>query len=176
MKRAPTLSTLVLIVAQGCASTPTPVARAAPRSRAAVRRATTTASAPAPPPPQQRVNATPIAVQARAPEPLEFNITATSDLPPAPASSSQPYARIVESAVAPLRPALAECLRSLGAPAHHLVRLTVDEEGALAPRPPQEFTLRAVDARCLDGVLRAGRVDPPPPRAIPYDLRVDVAE
>lgn len=176
MTRATSLSLVILVFASACATTTTPIPRTARRTRTPSRNQATTDASPPPSTPSQPVNAAPIAVQARAPEPLEFNITATSDLPLAPASTSQPYARIVEAAVAPLRPAIAECMRSLGAPAHHVVRITVDEEGALAPRPPQEFTLRAIDARCLDGVLRAGRVDPPPPRAIPYDLRVDVAE
>ncbi len=164
---------LALALASACASTPTPAARALPRRppRAAAQAPPAT-DAPRP----AAAPTAPIAVRATAPEPLEFNITASSDLPPPPASTSQPYARIIDASVATLRPALAECLRALGAPARHTVRVIVDEEGSLHARPPQEFTLAAPDARCLDGVLRAGRVDPPPPRALPYDLRVDVAE
>lgn len=165
------LALLALTLVAACASTSAHVTRDPPRPRAhrvaPVAPATPRATPPAP---------SPITVHASAPEPLEFNITANSDLPPAPASTAQPYARIVESSLAPLRPALAECLRPLGAPARHTVRITVDEEGALELRPPQEFVLDAPDARCLDGVLRAGRVEPAPPRAIPYDLRVDVAQ
>jgi hypothetical protein len=171
MNRAPPLTLFALTLLGACASTSPHVTRDPLRPRA--QRVTPVA------PVAPRVNPpapSPIVVRATAPEPLEFNITANSDLPPAPASTAQPYARIVESSLAPLRPALAECLRPLGAPARHTVRITVDEEGTLLLRPPQEFTLDAPDARCLDGVLRAGRVEPAPPRAIPYDLRVDVAQ
>lgn len=173
MRRHAAPSLLALALASACASTPTPTARTLPRrpARAAIQ------AQPVPEAPRPVTAPTaPIAVRATAPEPLEFNITASSDLPPAPASTSQPYARIIDASVATLRPALAECLRALGAPARHTLRVIIDEEGSIQPRPPQEFTLSAPDARCLDGVLRAGRVEPPPPRALPYDLRVDVSE
>lgn len=173
MRRHAAPSLLALALASACASTPTPAARTLPRrpARAAIQ------AQPVPEAPRPVAAPTaPIAVRATAPEPLEFNITASSDLPPAPTSTSQPYARIIDASVATLRPALAECLRALGAPARHTLRVIIDEEGSIQPRPPQEFTLSAPDARCLDGVLRAGRVEPPPPRALPYDLRVDVSE
>lgn len=171
MKHPAALS-LLFALATACASTPRPAARPAPRHAPAtfppVSAPVAQPVAPAPP--------APIEVRAPPANPLAFDITASSDLPPQPASTAQPYARIVDAAVAPLRPALAECLRPLGAPARHVVRITVDEEGALHPRPPQEFVLSARDARCLDGVLRAATVEPAPPRALPYDLRVDVAQ
>lgn len=113
----------------------------------------------------------PLAVEAAAP--LEFTITARSDLPTVP-SSAQPFERAVARALEPVRPLLAECLRALGAPARHVVRVTIDDEGALTPRPPQAFALAPADQRCLDGALRAVTVDPPPPRAMPWDVRVEV--
>ncbi len=177
--RPPLLAALALALLSACATTPRPrsTARA---SVAAPPRAPATATSPAPPssPSSQSPSHTlaPLAVTAPPRDPLAFDITATSDLPAAPASSSLPFARSVERALAPLKPALAECLRALGAPARRVVRLTVDEEGALHARPPQDFSLSPADARCLDGVLRAGEVQPPPPRAMPFDLRVDVGE
>ncbi len=157
-----------LAILAGCASTPPPPPRVAARRAAA--------APPPPPPPPSPPPAAPIEVRARPSNPLEFDITASSDLPPPPPSTAQPYERLIDGAVAPLRPALAECLRALGAPARRLVRVTVEEDGSLRPRPPQDFSLPARGAACLDGVLRAATVEPAPPRAVPYDIRVEVAQ
>jgi hypothetical protein len=117
--------------------------------------------------------AAPVQPPARAPESLEFSITARSDLPTA-ASTAVPFTQTVEAVVAGLRPSLAACLRSLGAPARRTVRIIIDDDGSMRTRPPQEYVLSGRDAACVEGVLRAATVEPAPPRAMPYDLRVDV--
>lgn len=130
---------------------------------------------PAPPPaPSAAPRPAPTNVTATPSSPLEFNITASSDLPPAGVSTNRPYTEIVDAALAPVRPALAECLRALGAPARRSVRVTLDPGGEVRPRPPQNFVLSPHDARCMEGVLRAVTLDPPPPREMPYDLAVEV--
>lgn len=103
-----------------------------------------------------------------------FNVTASSDLPTPVPSTAQPYARMVESAVAPLRPALAECLRPLGT-GRRLFRVVVGLDGALNPRPPQPYEVPPRIATCVEGVLHATTIDPPPPREYPYDIYVSVA-
>ena len=51
---------------------------------------------------------------------------------------------------------------------------TLEDDGTVRPRPPQEYALSARDASCVEGVLRGTTLDPAPPRAIPYDIRVEV--
>jgi hypothetical protein len=100
-------------------------------------------------------------------------ITGRSDLPTS-TSTAQRYEGIVEATVARLRPALAECLRSLGAPAQRVLRVVLDADGTVRERPPQAYVLTPRVAACVTEVLRGTRLDPAPPRSMPYDLRVAV--
>jgi hypothetical protein len=114
-------------------------------------------------------------VHASAPESLEFVVTGRSDLPAGSGSTARPYEQVLEAALGPVRPALAECLRALGAPARRVVRVTVEDDGSVHERSPQAYVLGARDAACVAGVLRGTVLDPAPPRAIPYDIRVEVS-
>ena len=156
---------LVAALLSACAAAPPPRASSPPRLRPP---AAVSPREAAPPPP-------PLEVRAAAPaEPLEFNVTGRSDLPAGSSSTAQPYERIIDATLGPVRPALAECLRALGAPARRVVRVTLEDDGTVRPRPPQGYTLSPRDASCVEGVLRGTVLDPAPPRAIPYDIRVEV--
>ncbi|MFO0603467.1 MAG: hypothetical protein U0324_09850 [Polyangiales bacterium] len=146
---------------------------APPRPRAA-RAPPPPVVAPATPPTTASAPPEPIAVRGTAPEPLEFVVTGRSDLPAGASSTARPYEQIVDESLAPVRPALAECLRALGAPARRVVRVTLEDDGTVRERPPQAYVLSARDAACVVNVLRGTVLDPAPPRAIPYDIRVDV--
>lgn len=158
-----------------CATAPAPRAVAAPVAtpRAPVPEAPTavapTAVAPA------AVAPAPVAVTAPPPEATGFVIEARSDLPPGDPSTARPFAAQLEAVAGTIRGAVAECLRPLGAPAHRSLRLMVDEEGRFLSRPPQSFAMPPRVAACVEGTLRAVTVTPPPPRAVPYDLVVDVS-
>lgn len=162
------LSLAASILAVACASTP-------PRPVSARRPSPVVAPRDRPPPaPSPRAPQEALTVQAAPPEPLEFVVTGRSDLPAGASSTAQPYERILEATLAPVRPALAECLRALGAPARRVVRVTLEDDGTVLERPPQAYALSARDASCVAGVLRGTVLDPPPPRAMPYDIRVEV--
>jgi hypothetical protein len=151
-----------------CAGAPAPRVASPPRARRPAVTAPTPPPRESPPPPPA------LEVRAAAPEPLEFNVTGRSDLPAGASSTAQPYERIIDATLAPVRPALAECLRSLGAPARRVVRVTLEDDGTVRPRPPQEYALSPRDASCIEGVLRGTVLDPAPPRSLPYDIRVEV--
>ncbi len=159
---------LAAALLSACAAAPSPRPSSPPRPRPPP-------AAPAPPPPREAAPPAPsLEVRAAPAEPLEFNVTGRSDLPAGSSSTAQPYERIVDATLGPVRPALAECLRALGAPARRVVRVTLEDDGTVRPRPPQEYALSARDASCVEGVLRGTTLDPAPPRAIPYDIRVEV--
>jgi hypothetical protein len=159
---------LAAALLSACAAAPPPRVVSPPTRRAPAAAPPREDAPPLPPPPLE--------VRAAAPaEPLEFNVTGRSDLPAGSSSTAQPYERIVDATLGPVRPALAECLRGLGAPARRVVRVTLEDDGTVRPRPPQDYALSARDASCVVGVLRGTTLDPAPPRAIPYDIRVEVA-
>ena len=114
------------------------------------------------------------ALRGAAPPSNEISVTGNSDLPAGMASSAQPFALVIEAAVRPLRPALAECLRFVGPPGRRSVRVMVGRDGELHPRPPQPYPSSEHGERCVTGVLRAGTVDPPPPMDLPWDIAVEV--
>lgn len=162
-----TIALACVVTLTACATAPAPRAVVAP-------------PAPAPAPvatPRAPVAVAPVAVTAPAPAPeaAGFVIEARSDLPPGDPSTARPFAAQVEAVAGTIRGAIAECLRPLGAPAHRSLRLMVDEEGRFLSRPPQSFAMPPRAAACVEGTLRAVTVTPPPPRAVPYDLVVDVS-
>jgi hypothetical protein len=102
-----------------------------------------------------------------------LEVSGHSDLPPGPPSTAQPFERVVEAAVAPIRPAIVECMRPLGHGAR-FYRVTVQPDGTLEPRPPQAYALPTRVAQCVEGVVHGTTVAPAPSRAIPYDIHFDV--
>jgi hypothetical protein len=115
-----------------------------------------------------------INVSGRPPGDNTIDVGGNSDLPPNVPSSMQPYARVIESAVAPIRAALGECVRSSNGPPRRMYRVTVGRDGLLSPRPPQTTTFPTSVLACVDGVIRGTTVNPPPPMTIPYDVYFDV--
>ncbi len=115
-----------------------------------------------------------ISVSGRPPGDNTIDVGGNSDLPPNIPSSMQPYTRVIETAVAPIRPALGECVRSAGGPPRRMYRVTVGRDGQLSPRPPQTTAFPSSVLACVDGVIRGTTVNPPPPMMVPYDLYFDV--
>ena len=115
-----------------------------------------------------------INVSGRAPDDNTIDVGGSSDLPSNIPSSMQPYARVIETAVAPIRAALGECARGSGRSARRMYRVTVGRDGQLSPRPPQTAVFPASVLTCIDGVIRGTTANPPPPMMIPYDVYFDV--
>jgi hypothetical protein len=102
-----------------------------------------------------------------------LDITATSDLPPGPPSTAQPFDRLVEAAIAPLRAAMAECMRPLGR-GPRFYRVLIGTDGSMESRSPQAYPLSNTMAQCLEGLIHGLTISPPPARAVPYDVHFDV--
>jgi hypothetical protein len=109
-------------------------------------------------------------VTGHAGNPNEIDVNGQSDLPPNIPSTAQPYLRVIDAAVAPTRPALAECLREMGARAPRFYRVTVELDGRLTPRAPQAVALPPRIATCVEGIVQGTTVNPAPPMTIPYDI------
>ncbi len=100
-----------------------------------------------------------------------FDVTGRSDLPDPVPSTARPYAEIVETAMAPLRPALRECFAPLPVRAvPRFYAVMVEADGAVHARAPQPTVLPARIAACAEGLLNGTTVNPTPPRPFAFDV------
>lgn len=129
-----------------------------------------TAPAPAETPSTHRA-AVALDVTERSGSSNSFDERGRSDLPDPVPSAARPYAELVETAVAPLRPALGECFRPVPTPtAPRFYAISVATDGAVHPCTPQPAALRARVAGCAEAVLDGTTVNPTPPRPFAFEV------